>query len=208
MKEIVLSGTLLQRLVRVYQEMETEYDRIASLLDFSCQGCPDNCCDSYFEHHTYVEWAYLWLGFGKLPPESQQEILQRARRYDVACNEALSKDLRPQVMCPLNDDGLCTLYEYRLLVCRTHGVPASMTRPDGRKIEFPGCFRCQELVGSSAPGEKTVPRMERTPLFRQMALLENDLFEGKRHLYPKIKMTIAQMLLKGPPSVSVPHCER
>jgi hypothetical protein len=207
-KEIVVSGTLLQRLVRVYQEMETEYDRIASLLDFSCQGCPDNCCDSYFEHHTYVEWAYLWLGFDKLPPERQQEIQQRARMYDEACSESLAKGLRPQVMCPLNEQGLCTLYQYRLLVCRTHGVPASMTRPDGRKLEFPGCFRCQELVGSFASDEKAVPRMERTPLFREMALLENDLFEGKRHLYPKIKMTIAQMLLKGPPSVSVLHCER
>ncbi len=208
MKEIVLSDTLQKRLIRLYQEMETEYDRVASLLNFSCTGCPDNCCDSYFEHHTYVEWAYLRQGFSKLSTEKQQKILQRAKSYLKECNESLSRGQRPQVMCPLNEEGLCTLYPYRLLVCRTHGVPASMTRPDGKKLVFPGCFRCQELVALDHSNKKAAPCMERTPLFRQMALLENDLFAGKRHLYPKIKLTIAQMLVEGPPSIPVPHCER
>ncbi len=207
-KEIVLSGDHLRRLTDVYKEIETEYTRVAALLDFSCQGCPDNCCDSYFEHHTYVEWSYLWQGFKQLTIEKQREILQRAEKYQEACQEAFAKNKRPQVMCPLNEKGLCILYQHRLLVCRTHGVPAVLTRPDGMRLEFPGCFRCQELVAERNQDAKTVPCMDRTSLLRRLALLENDLFEGGRHLYPKIKLTIAQMLLKGPPSIVCPHCER
>ena len=208
MKEIVVEGLLLKRLIRVYEQMETEYNKVAIRLDFTCNGCPDNCCDSYFEHHTYVEWSYLWLGFTRLPADKQKTILKRAEQYQEACTSAIESGQRPQVMCPLNEEGLCILYPYRLLVCRTHGVPASMTRPDGRKIDFPGCFRCQELVKEKGLGDNTVPRMERTPLLRQLALIENDLFAGKRYLYPKVKLTIAGMLLQGPPVVPTPLCER
>jgi hypothetical protein len=110
-------------------------------------------------------------------------------------------------MCPLNEQGLCVLYKHRLLVCRTHGVPAAMTRPDGRTLRFPGCFRCQELVEARADGN-VVPQVERTPLLQRLARLENDLLDHRRHLLPKIRMTIAEMLVKGPPSLPLLHCER
>jgi hypothetical protein len=208
MKEIVVTGPLLQRMGRIFQEMETEYNRVAALLDFSCEGCSDNCCDSYFLHHTYAEWGYLWLGFRRLQEDAQQEIHRRAEVYQRDCEIALARDERPQVMCPLNQNGRCILYPYRLMVCRTHGIPATMIRPDGRRLNFPGCFRCQELVEGRYQEKTEVPQMERTPLLRQFAMLENDLMEGRRHMYPKIRLTIAQMLLQGPPSIPTPHCER
>jgi hypothetical protein len=208
MKEIVLTGPLFLRVDQIYQEMEKAYNEVAAQLEFSCAGCPDNCCDSYFEHHTYAEWSFLWLGFRQLPEESQQQILQKAVSYQRDCTVALSRNERPQIMCPLNEDGRCIVYRHRLIVCRTHGVPATMTRPDGRRISFPGCFRCQELVEARGQNATTIPRVDRTVLLRQFALLENALFDGRRHLYPKIKLTIAQMLLNGPPSIPTPHCER
>ena len=69
----------------------------------------------------------------------------------------LSQGERPIVMCPLNDDGLCSLYKHRMMICRLHGVPSSMTRPDGQKMEFPGCFRCQEIVA-----DQDVDHLDRT----------------------------------------------
>ena len=208
MKEIIIAGPLRHQLGRIYREMETAYDLVATELGFSCSGCPDNCCDSYFEHHTYAEWSYLWLGFRQLPPDEQQQILLRAEAYQQVCAESLARGERPQVMCPLNQGGLCVLYPYRLMVCRTHGVPATMTRPDGRRLDFPGCFRCQELVTANYQNREGAPSMERTPLLRQLAMVENDLLEGRRHLYPKVRLTIAQMLLQGLPSRPTPHCER
>jgi hypothetical protein len=208
MKEIILDDLFSNRIDHIYREMENAYNAVAAQLEFSCTGCPDNCCDSYFEHHTYAEWSFLWLGFRQLPLDKQQQILQRAFSYQQDCTVSFSRNERPQVMCPLNEEGRCIVYRHRLIVCRTHGVPATMTRPDGRRISFPGCFRCQELIKARGQNATNIPSVDRTALLRRFALLENELFDGRRHLYPKIKLTIAQMLLKGPPSISTPHCDR
>lgn len=142
----------------------------------------------------------------QLSPDKQNELLQRCQKYQEQCEVALSAGERPLVMCPLNEDGLCILYEHRLLVCRTHGVPASITRPDGQVLQFPGCFRCQEIVESRSTGGEPVS-VERTTLLTRLVQLENELLDKKRHLMPKVKITIAEMLIKGPPAVPRAHCE-
>lgn len=206
-KEVILSHTQLARLETIYDSLQREYERVAEALVFSCRDCPDNCCDSYFLHHTYVEWAYLWIGLRQLPEKQLERLLVRARRYLEECHSAMQRGERPQIMCPLNEDGLCTVYQHRLLVCRTHGVPAKMTRPDGQSMLFPGCFRCQEIVAEKNTREASV-QMDRTALLQQLAALENEIFDHKRHLMPKVRLTLAEMLVKGPPSVPCPHCER
>jgi hypothetical protein len=207
MKEVVLPEPLTIRLEEIYRRLQEEYDRVAQQLNFSCNGCPDNCCDSYFLHHTYAEWAYLWRGFRLLDSTRQAELLARSRMWLERCETAIAKDERPQIMCPLNDNGRCVLYQHRLLVCRTHGVPAWVTRPDGRKLKFPGCFRCQEIVAAQYP-ENQPPHVERTSLLHKLAILENQLLESKRHILPKMRMTIAEMITNGPPALPHPHCQR
>ncbi len=194
---------MLEQIEALYSDMEKSYDRTASLLGHSCTDCPDNCCDSYFLHFTYAEWSYLWHGVNLLAPEKQQQIISRAVEYETKSMELLARGERPRLMCPLNDGGRCTLYNYRLMVCRTHGVPAVMTRPDGQKLTFPGCFRCQELVDQRG-GDHTTAVMERTPLLRRLVDLEQRLLDGKRNVLPKVRMTIAGMLKAGPPEVV--HC--
>ncbi|TKB26273.1 hypothetical protein FCL47_11105 [Desulfopila sp. IMCC35006] len=200
MKEVILTDAQLEVLEYIYHKLQLEYERVAEALDFTCTGCPDNCCDSYFQHHTYAEWAHLWLGIRRLEPEVQLSLIARAKSYLEQCEQALAAGQRPQVMCPLNDEGRCVVYQHRLLVCRTHGVPATLTRPDGRTFQFPGCFRCQEIVENLDKNELPVP-VERTLLLQRLALLENELLDNKRHLLPKVKMTIAEMLVHGPPVI-------
>jgi len=201
MKEITLSSEAKNELEDIYSELQKEYERVAGELEFSCTGCPDNCCDSYFLHHTYAEWAYLWEGVRALGQEEQDGLIERATKYLSDCEAATQRGERPQVMCPVNNDGLCQLYKHRLLVCRTHGVPAKMTRPDGQSMQFPGCFRCQDIVEEKGIKNVLTP-VERTPLLMRLAALENNLLYMKRHLHPKVKLTIAEMLVKGPPEVS------
>ncbi len=202
---MVLSEQQLRELEDIYEKLQQEYARVAGALDFSCSGCPDNCCDSHFLHHTYTEWAYLWRGISQLVSERQQQLIARAKAYLAQCTEELAAGRRPQVMCPLNKDGLCVVYEHRLLVCRTHGVPATMTRPDGQTLCFPGCFRCQEMFESL---NEQSPHVARTPLLTRLALLENELLDNKRHLLPRVKMTIAEMLVQGPPALPRPYGEK
>ena len=199
MIELSLPDHLAAKVENLYKRMEAEYDKVAGRLGFSCDRCPDNCCDSHFQHHTYTEWAYLWLGLKRLPEDELKQIEEWAEKHLAECRRAVAKGERPQVMCPLNREGLCTLYAHRLLVCRTHGVPAMMRRPDGKSLRFPGCFRCQELVEKS--GEDQIPVVERTSLLRELVLIEDELLEQRRHLYPKVKKTIAEMILEGPPKV-------
>lgn len=196
MKELYLSPKLIVRMEEIYNEMEAAYDLVAKDLRFGCQGCTDNCCDSYFLHHTYAEWSYLWLGIDELSRQKQKEVLEKAHAYIIAAETAMQQGERPQVMCPLNENGLCMVYKYRLMVCRTHGVPAQITRPDGKTISFPGCFRCQEQVKKNGGSP---PVVERTAMLTKLAFLEQEYLENKRHLYPRVKLTIAEMLVKGRP---------
>jgi hypothetical protein len=176
--EIFLHHELSSQVAELYRDMEAAYDQTAGALGFSCSGCPDNCCDSYFLHHTYTE-----------------RLSEKAAGYVVASEAALARGERPVIMCPLNLDGLCALYPYRLMICRLHGVPSSMTRPDGRKLNFPGCFRCQEEVKK----DDSVPFLDRTGFFKRLVDLELKLLAKRRAAAPKVKLTIAQMIVMGPP---------
>ncbi|MFV0435843.1 MAG: hypothetical protein ACK5PS_00410 [Desulfopila sp.] len=198
MTELSLSTDQVNRVARIYQRLEEEYNKVAAALGFGCEGCPDNCCDSYFLHHTYSEWAYLRLGLGRLPAAKRSQVLARAEDYRQQCLLAQARDERPRVMCPLNEDGLCILYAERLLVCRTHGVPARMRRPDGRMVEFPGCFRCQEVVAEREKTGLKTPRTDRTALLTELAQVENELLDSERQRYPRVRLTIAEMLLARP----------
>ena len=185
--------TPLAALATLYADMEEAYQQVTTLLDFSCRGCPDNCCDSYFQHHTYIEWAYLQQGFKALPLDRQAAYQERSKAALIQYQQALARDERPQVMCPVNDDGRCGLYHHRLLICRLHGVPASLTSPNGHQRQFPGCFRCQELTAD----QTNLPTMERTLFFKTMVRLEQEFLRGRP--LPRVRMTLAEMLLHAPP---------
>jgi Fe-S-cluster containining protein len=194
-----LNEEFSKKIANLYERMEAAYDEVAGALGFSCSGCPDNCCDSFFQHHTYLEWRYLREGLLQLPEERLAPIEKLARQYILESERILAQGERPQLMCPLNDKGLCGLYRHRLMICRMHGVPSVMTRPDGKKLEFPGCFRCQELVGDG----KDAPAVERTELYKELAALEAELLGPRRQTLPRVKMTIAEMIVKEPSQIRI-----
>jgi hypothetical protein len=70
-------------------------------------------------------------------------------------------------------------------------------RPDGQKMDFPGCFRCQELMSKNISAEP----LDRTQLFKRLVELESGLLGQRRMSAPKVKLTIAQMIVKGPPEL-------
>jgi hypothetical protein len=78
-----------------------------------------------------------------------------------------------------------------------HGVPNSFVRPDGKKLSFPGCSRCQELYSYS----QDVPILDRTPFYRELASLEIAFVGKKIKTLPRVNLTLAEMLVHGPPGV-------
>ena len=185
----------LLRLPRLYADMENRYADIAANIGLTCVDCPDNCCTSYFQHHTHVEWAYLWQGLATLPDTRLREIRGRAEKYVGEARRMLAEQRAPDIMCPLNEEGRCILYAHRLMICRLHGVPNAFTLPNGVAKEFPGCFRSQELTANNPD----LPKLDRTEFYRRLAELEMDYLRGMTKKPARVRLTLAEMIHQGPP---------
>lgn len=194
-----MTSNVFDRLAELYRHMETAYADAAARLGLTCEGCADNCCTSYFQHHTYVEWAYFWQGLTELPEDVRQRYLGRARRAVAEAQTARMHGKRPEVMCLVNDGGRCSLYTHRLMICRLHGVPNVLRRPDGRVLSFPGCWRSQEIC-TAAKGD--VPLLDRTPFYLRLIEIERTFLGARRFgKLPKVDLTLAEMMVQGPPEM-------
>jgi hypothetical protein len=208
---------LHRRLGDLYRRMEAAYEARAREAGLSCKDCPNNCCASFFQHHTYVEWSYLWRGLLELPEPRRRAIVSRAGDYMEEVSRALTEKRLPTAMCPLNSDSLCTLYPYRLMICRMHGTRNVLTMPDGRRRVFPGCDRFVRLPrpappdaalareeGNAAPdagADEARPTLDRTPFYAELAALEREFLTRAAAPLPRVSLTLAEMILLGPPAL-------
>jgi Fe-S-cluster containining protein len=197
------SEQLLQELSQLYERMDRAYEEAAAAYGFVCAGCEDNCCKTRFYHHTLIEYLYLNAGLDRLPTAQRECIVRRAGDAVQAMDAADGSGRAVAVMCPLNEAQRCLLYAYRPMICRLHGIPHQLHRPDGQRLVGPGCGDFDRRCGRS-----NRIFLDRTPFYADMAGLEKRLrrqfkFEGK------IKLTIAQMLtrnIEGLPAT--PSCRR
>jgi len=176
--------------------MEQAYERAAVALHLSCRDCDDNCCDSLFHHHTRCEWAYLWQGLRAMDSSQKAAVMERARSY-VAGLAAVPAGTHRYLPCPLLSEGRCLVYRHRLMICRLHGVPSQMLRPDGRRLHFPGCYRCQQICAQQP--QLLRHAVERTGFLQRLARLERELSSAPAPHMPRPRLTIAEMIVKGPP---------
>ena len=72
-------------------------------------GC-DDCCRLTFTVFS-VEAKNLRAGFDLLPQTRKDAILRRVAEHTE------------HSPCVLLEDGMCALYHYRPVICRTHGLP-------------------------------------------------------------------------------------
>jgi Fe-S-cluster containining protein len=184
-----LPAELEQQVVQLFAQMDRDYERVARQAGFACRGCDENCCRTLFHHHTLVELLYLRAGLRALPRPERQRMLREARAADRRIAARAQDGAAVRVMCPLNHQGRCGLYAHRPMICRLHGIPHGLHRPDGRAVTGPGCdaFYAQCGRGRSA-------RLDRTPLYTAMAGLERRLRERLGYT-SKIKLTVAQMVI-------------
>lgn len=178
----------LENLADLFSRMEKSYTAVADAYGFKCSGCADNCCLTRFYHHTLLEFLYLHSGYSKLPEKERAQLRQRAARVNQAIERADARGETIRVMCPLNLEGLCTLYSYRPMICRLHGIPNQMTRPGGSPVRGPGCGDFDRQCGH----QRYLP-FDRTPIYAEMAVNEKAL-RSKLGFNAKIKMTIARII--------------
>lgn len=182
----------MQKLEQLFREMDAAYTAVSTQYGFFCQGCADNCCQTRFYHHTLLEYLYLKAGMQTLPPQAQNETINRAHTVTQKMAEADAAHESVRILCPLNQDGLCRLYAYRPMICRLHGIAHELCRPDGKIIRQPGCdaffTHCREN------GKTDYIPFDRTVFYRKMAGLEAGLRQ-KTGYSEKIRLTISQILI-------------
>lgn len=192
---------IFNRLALLYKNMEDAYRLTAQAAGLSCKDCGDNCCTSFFQHHTYIEWAYLWRGLQELSAGRRKSFVKKAEEYVESARQSLAAGQLPTDMCPLNEKGLCALYSHRLMICRLHGTRNLFTLPDGRRQFFPGCSRFAALPCARPGMEDKCPTLDRTALYQELASLEHEYLKRARRTMPRVGMTLAEMITVGPPDL-------
>ena len=185
----LLLDDFFRRLKELFAAMDEGYIRAVKHYQFQCDGCTDNCCLTHFHHHTNLEYHYLARGYMSLSPSQKDEILDKAREVCRETDAADEKGWPVRLMCPLNKDGLCTLYPYRPMICRLHGIPHELQKPGHEVIHVPGCHTFEDRCA-----HKSYCRFDRTPLYMQMAGLEKE-FKQALGVDGKIKITVAEMIV-------------
>jgi len=177
------------RLQKIFGDMDRKYDIAAQSYGFQCRGCEENCCRTRFYHHTYLEYLYLRQGFGSLDASQQRALRTEAaevcRQTELADNEGRAVRL----MCPLNKDGMCTLYAFRPMICRLHGIPHELQKPGQPVMHGPGCGLFEQQCSA-----KPYFKFDRTRFYFEMARLENE-FKQAAGLSGRARLTIAEMLI-------------
>ncbi|MCP4748418.1 MAG: hypothetical protein GY874_20135 [Desulfobacteraceae bacterium] len=179
------------RLAQVYAQMDQAYHAAAAGSGFDCAGCKDNCCLTRFYHHTYIECLYFKNGLDHLPDQIRQQIAHRSHQ---ACKQMQTQDqqqgcIPKRIMCPLNVHGRCELYEFRPLICRLHGIPHVLRRPDGVIQTGSGCHEFHRRCGDADQ-----IRLDRTPHYRSMSKLEQQV-RMSLGVNQKLKLTVAQIVI-------------
>ena len=107
----------MNALLQLHTDIDARINTIRTHHDWQCKmGC-DSCCHrlASIPSLTRMEWDLLCIGLTNLSPD----ILHDIKR---AMTE-LSTSSTPLVVCPMLDksQGLCRVYEYRPVACRTYG---------------------------------------------------------------------------------------
>jgi Fe-S-cluster containining protein len=186
---MMLPSDMHHSAVRLFQRMDQAYDQSAEQSGFACKGCQDNCCLTRFHHHTLIEVLSIHSGLRALPVDRRRRIRWTAESVVRKTTELQQRREPVRVMCPLNEKERCVLYKHRPMICRLHGVPHVLRRPDGRIRRGPGC---DDFYRQCGRGDAAV--LDRTSLYMAMADLERRLRE-RLDYRQKIKMTVAEIIV-------------
>lgn len=183
-----IQRAFMERLQFIYAQMDRQYGRAAAYYQFYCNGCDNNCCATRFHHHTLLEHFYLRQGYNALEAAERRRIQTEAanNRRQMRAADALNRTIR--MMCPLNSKGLCVLYIHRPMICRLHGLPHELHKPGRQPVYSPGCDAFTRQCG-----DKSYYPFDRTPFYRQIAALEQELRKAAA-FNARLKMTVAEMI--------------
>jgi Fe-S-cluster containining protein len=161
---------MIDQYVRICRSVEIEFQRNRGLHGTRIRcgpGCSD-CCHQLFQI-TEIEAAQVSFGFRQLPLIQQDALRSKAVTYLKERNRLVMAGGEPEawgalpppgtrLACPALADGVCTIYEYRPLICRKFGMPLfNPDKPDrvfacelnfkpGDEIDDPHLIQIQSAI--------------------------------------------------------------
>lgn len=117
-----------KKLLNKYFEAQKEYI-------FCKEGC-SGCCKSGEYPTSELELMYLMEGYQNLPPDLQAVIAQNSDKIKSHREQSGEK----LYQCPFLINNKCSVYEHRLIICRTHGLMYYLPSEDGViRNKIPAC---------------------------------------------------------------------
>ena len=83
------------------------------------EGC-SFCCQKGNYPCSEAEFNFLKLGFMKLDKETAQTVINKI--LQIKAEKQKSKEQNFSYECPFLKDNRCSVYEHRMLICRTFGL--------------------------------------------------------------------------------------
>lgn len=96
-----------------------EYFKEQSPYIFCKEGC-SSCCEKGEYPFTEIEFAYLMLGVQTLDKETQDKIEKNIQK--IKKDKSEFKGEKFLHACPFLVDKRCSLYDFRGIICRSHGL--------------------------------------------------------------------------------------
>lgn len=100
---------------------------------FCKEGC-SSCCEKGEYPFSEIEFAFLMLGVRELPPDTLAQIEKNMQK--IKFDRKNNKEKKFLYACPFLIDKKCSLYNYRGIICRSHGVAFFS---QSQKLLVPAC---------------------------------------------------------------------
>ncbi len=97
----------------------SEYFKEQSPYIYCKAGC-SSCCEKGEYPFTEIEFSYLMLGVQTLSPDIISKIDENIKRVKKEKEECKEKKFLHA--CPFLVDKKCSLYDFRGIICRSHGL--------------------------------------------------------------------------------------
>ena len=174
-----------------YQRLQARVDAFGQTIgqrypmQITCHAGCDGCCYQQFTVFP-VEAHHLMQAVTRLALEARQRLLARLQQDDPW------RIIDTPTPCVLLEQGRCSLYEHRPLICRIHGFPIASTmieRSDGGQRD------CCPLNFTDVPLQDIAPQaIYNLDLVNQTMAAINHLFV-QEHQLPDQRITIRQAVL-------------
>lgn len=115
------------KLLQKYFERQKEY--------IHCKAGCSICCENGQYPFSEVEFQYAMLGYNSLS-ENEKNIIQEKIKKE----KKKFVDEKSMYECPFLINKKCSIYKYRGIICRTHGLLFYITDENGEsKNKIPNC---------------------------------------------------------------------